>query len=130
MCEGGLYLVSCCSVWGVCQCVGDLQFGRVSEQHTQTCPLSTHARTPTRNRGRTHWKMNLMKGRTIRLQHGEYRQRWSLEVLMALPYGGLRRGRGGREGDTVTVFTEFYCTAADYMYQQCEIEYTRREGCS
>lgn len=29
---------------------------------------------------------------------------------------GLRRGRGGREGDTVTVFTEFYCTAADYMY--------------
>lgn len=29
---------------------------------------------------------------------------------------GLRRGRGGREGDTVTVFIEFYCTAADYLY--------------
>lgn len=29
---------------------------------------------------------------------------------------GMRRGRGGREGDTVTVFTEFYWTAADYMY--------------
>jgi len=100
VCEGGLYLMSCCSVWGVCQCVGDLQFGRVSEQHTQTCPLSTHARTPTRNTGlcQTHWKMNLMKGRTIRQQHGEYRQRWSLEVLMSLPYGGVETGEGWERG--------------------------------
>lgn len=99
---GGLYLVSCCSVWGVCQCVGDLQFGRVSEQHTRTCPLSTHARTPTRNRGtgrrQTHWKMNVMKGRKISLQHGEYRQRWSLKVLMALPYGGWDGGGVGERG--------------------------------
>lgn len=37
-------------------------------------------------------------------------------MLMTLPYGGLDGGGVGERGGTVTVFTDFYCTAADYMY--------------